>query len=267
MLAGALAALMLQAATATGQDDTGGDVELLERSPYSTVIRFMTESDFPPFNYLDEDGTLTGFNVDMARAICLELDVSCDVQAAPWEQLLPALERGETDAVIASISVTPETLAVADFSDRYYTTPARFAALKTSEDVDITPTSLEGRRIGVVEKTAHEAYLHDFFRDSIVVGYATQEAAREALMKGEVDVLFGDGFSLMFWLNGASSRLCCEFRGGPFADERYFGEGVGVAIRRGDTELKALVNKALRQIRANGRYEELFLRYFPIRVY
>ena len=71
----------------------------------------------------------------------------------------------------------------------------------------------------------------------------------------------------MFWLNGASSKACCEFRGGPFADDHFFGEGIGVAVRHGDSELKGLINKALKKVRESGRYEELFLRYFPLRIY
>lgn len=236
-------------------------------SPYSSVIRFLTDNDYPPFNYVDEEGTLTGFNIDMARAVCLELNVSCDIQTAGWDQLLPTLERGETDAVIASIAITPATRAEADFTDRYYTTPGRFVTRKDSQDTDITPTGIEGRRVGVVTRTAHEAYLQTYFRDSIITGYETPDEARDALLKGDVDLLFGDGFSLMFWLNGASSKACCEFRGGPFADDHFFGEGIGVAVRHGDSELKGLINKALKKVRESGRYEELFLRYFPLRIY
>ena len=91
------------------------------------AIRFLTDSDYPPFNYFDEDNVLTGFNVDMARAICLELAAACDIQVRPWPELLPALRRGEADAVIASHAVSASALKAVDFTDRYYHTPARFA--------------------------------------------------------------------------------------------------------------------------------------------
>ena len=95
--------------------------ETVERdAPRRVAIRFLTDSDFPPFNYFDEDNVLTGFNVDVARAICLELAAACDIQVRPWAALLPALASGEAEAVIASHSVTPNTLKVADFTDRYY---------------------------------------------------------------------------------------------------------------------------------------------------
>ena len=91
------------------------------------VVRFLTESDFPPFNFYDEDGVLVGLNVDVARAICLELNTACDIKVRPWGELLLALKRGEADAVIASHAVTPQTLAEVDFTDRYFHMPGRFA--------------------------------------------------------------------------------------------------------------------------------------------
>lgn len=232
-----------------------------------TVLRFLTDSDYPPFNYLDEEGTLTGFNVDVARSICLELEVTCDIQVGEWQTLLPQLGRGETDAVIASLAATSAALADADFTEGYYATPARFAVRKTWEETDVTPETLESQRIAVVAGTAHEAYLQLYFRDSVIVPFPSPEVAREALVKSEVDALFGDAFSLMFWLSGTSSDGCCEFRGGPFSDERYFGGGVGIAVRKGDGELRLQLDKAIARLRKSGRLEELYLRYFPLKAY
>jgi polar amino acid transport system substrate-binding protein len=231
------------------------------------VLRFLTDNDYPPFNYLDEEGTLTGFNVDVARALCLELDVTCDLKTGAWDDLLPALGRGETDAVIASLAITPESLADADFTERYYAMPARFVARKDAPRREMTPEGLEGRKIAVVAGSAHEAYLAAFFRDSLVVAYDSDIAARDALAKGEVDALFGDGFALAFWTNGTTSAGCCELQGGPFADERFFGDGVGIAVRKHDYELRQQLDRAIAKLRTSGRLEELFLRYFPVQAY
>lgn len=242
--------------------------ETVERdAPRRVAIRFLTDSDFPPFNYFDEDNTLTGFNVDVARAICLELDAACDIQVRPWAALLPALAKGEAEAVIASHSVTPKTLKVADFTDRYYFTPARFAGKRAMAKLDATPEGLEGLRIAVAKGTAHEAYLRAFFRDSSIRVFETVELARDALIVGAADLLFDDGISLAFWLNGTASRACCEFKGGPFAEPKYFGDGIGIAVKRDDAQLKAMINSALKRMRESGRYEELLLRYFPLRVF
>ena len=242
--------------------------ETVEReAPRRVAIRFLTDSDFPPFNYFDEDNTLTGFNVDVARAICLELDAACDIQVRPWAALLPALAKGEAEAVIASHSVTPKTLKVADFTDRYYFTPARFAGKRAMAKLDATPEGLEGMRVAVAKGTAHEAYLRAFFRDSSIRVFETVELARDALIVGAADLLFDDGISLAFWLNGTASRACCEFKGGPFAEPKYFGDGIGIAVKRDDVQLKAMINSALKRMRESGRYEELLLRYFPLRVF
>lgn len=236
-------------------------------APARTIIRFLTDSDYPPFDYVDEEGTLTGFNIDVARALCLELEVACDIQTRDWSGLLPALARGEADAVIASIAINPRTLRDADFTDRYYATPARFVTRKDAEPIEISPEGLESRRIAVVKGTAHEAYAQAFFRDSQIVSFETHEAAREALVGSSVDVLFGDGVGLMLWITGTLANGCCEFRGGPYYDDRYFGDGVGIAVRKGDETLRSQLNRAIAKLRAGGRFEELLLRYFPLKVF
>lgn len=231
---------------------------------YRTIIRFVTDSDYPPFNYLDDEGTLTGFNVDVARAICLELDVSCDVQSRDWKDLVPALKRGDTDAVIASLAITPRALADVDFTDRYFFSPARFATRKNHlPKLEATPVGLEAKRVGVLKGSVHEAYLKAFFRDSIPQAFASPELAYDALQANKLDLIFADGTHLAFWLSGTNSKGCCELRGGPFFDPNYFGDGVGVAIRKGDLELKKLVNTAIRKMRENGQYQEILKRHFP----
>lgn len=247
--------------------DAAGDGDAEEREPRRVAIRFLTESDFPPFNYFDEENVLTGFNVDIARAVCLELSAACDIQVRPWADLLPALQKGETDALIASHTTSPNLLKVLEFSAPYYFTPGRFVARRGFSEPDVTPEGLEGRRIAVAKQTAHEAYLRAFFRDSSIRTYETVELARDALVTGAVDLLFDDGISLAFWLNGTASKACCEFRGGPFMEPKYFGDGVGIAFRRGDAQLKAMIDGALQRLRQSGRYEELLLRYFPLRVF
>ncbi|MBO0766076.1 MAG: transporter substrate-binding domain-containing protein [Hyphomicrobiaceae bacterium] len=250
-------------AQAPAEQSAPGDREPARR----VVIRFVTESDFPPFNYFDEDDVLTGFNVDIARAVCLEVGAACDIQVRPWADLLPALKKGEADAVIASHAPSPNLLKLIDFSEPYYFTPGRFAARRELAHVELTPEGLEGRKVAVAKRTAHEAYLRTFFRDSSIRTYETVELARDALITGAVDFLFDDGVSLAFWLNGTASKGCCEFRGGPFAEAKFFGDGIGIAVNRGDTQLKGMIDGALRRLRQTGRYEELLLRYFPQRVF
>ena len=227
-------------------------------------LSFVTDSDYPPFHYFDEVGALTGFNVDLAKSICEALQVQCDVKAVDWEELFPSLDKGEADAAIASIRISAESLEKVDFTSRYYATPARFAARKESELKDIRPEALEGKKIGVAKGTGHEAYLKMFFPDAAIATFDTADDAQKALKSGAIDLVFGDGIGLTFWINGVTSDGCCEFRGGPYLDTKYFGEGVGIAVKKGNRKLVEILNYALEQVHASGRYDELFLRYFPM---
>jgi len=231
------------------------------------VIRFLTDSDFPPFNFYDEDGVLVGFNIDLARAICLELGTSCDIKARPWEELFTDLKKGEADAVIAAHKVTVSALKDVDFTDRYFHTPGRFAGRKDEPQVEMSPSGLDGKRIAVARGTAHEAFLKAFFRDSPLAIYENADLAREALAAGKADFIFDDGISLAFWLNGTLSRQCCEMRGGPYLEPKFFGDGIAIAVPKTDPGIRLLLNKALDRVRASGRFEELVQRYFPVRIY
>jgi polar amino acid transport system substrate-binding protein len=229
-----------------------------------TVIRFMTEVDYPPFNYAGADGNPAGFNVDLARLICEELKVQCTVQMRRFDTLLTSLAENRGDAAMASIAVTPDMRRLADFSDPYYRTPARFVTRRDSPINDVRPERLEGKEIAVVVGTAHEAFLKSLFTEADLRSYPNADLAREALRRGDVDLLFGDGISLAFWLNGTDSQNCCAFRGGPFVESRYFGEGIGIAVKRGNDTLRQALNWALFRLWERGRFSDLWLRYFPI---
>jgi polar amino acid transport system substrate-binding protein len=228
------------------------------------VIRFLTETDYPPFNYTGPDGVPTGFNVELARSICDEIKVACTIQMRRFDTLLDALAKNQGDAVIASFAETPQIRQKVDFSDPYYRTPARFVARRDLDITQIKPRTLEGRRVAVIAGTAHEAYMKSLFTEAELHSYPNAEAARAALKKGEVDLLFGDGISLAFWLNGTDSAGCCEFRGGPYLESRYFGAGVGIAVRSGNDLLRRAFNWALFQLWEKGRFTDLWLRYFPV---
>jgi len=129
---------------------------------------------------------------------------------------------------------------------------------------DVLPERLEGKKIAVISGTAHEAYLNAMFTEAEVRPYPNAEAARDALRHKDVDLLFGDGIALAFWLNGTDSEGCCAFRGGPFLESRFFGEGVGIAVKRGNDLLRLALNWALFQLWEKGSFTDLWLRYFPL---
>jgi polar amino acid transport system substrate-binding protein len=271
----ALAAASLLVATAKAQDrgvatpsfwDPGLQLERPDLSGLR-AIRFLTDDDYPPLNFALADGSLAGFNVEIARAVCEELQVGCTIQARRWDTIVDSLLEGKGDAIIASVAASPATREKIDFTQPYYRTPARFVARKESELRDATPATLAGVTIGVVAGSAHKAFLDAFFPRIVEKTYPDTAALYEALRARSVDAIFGDGLSLALWLNGAASDNCCLFKGGPYTESRFFGEGVGIALRKEDATLRRALDWALARLAARGTYAELYLKHFPIGFY
>ena len=251
--------------TAFAQDDANGN--FIEDPTQRTFIRFLTTDDFPPFNTVDEENTLTGFNVDLARLICQDLSIACDIKAIAWNNLLPALKANNADVIIAAHRVTAALSRDFSFSKRYFYTPARFAVRRNAPEFATTPTGLDGRSVAVVRGSAHAAYLVAFFHNTNVIQFSTPELARQALQTGRADAVFDDGISLIFWANGTVSRACCVLRGGPYFEPRYFGDGIAMVVRKGDRQMKRLLDQSIDRLQANGRFREIVEKFFPIRVY
>lgn len=238
----------------------------LEKPDLSSVkrIRFLTEDDYPPFNFLLVSGEVAGFNVDLARAICAELEAVCTIQRRSWELLVPSLDDNSGDAVIASLAINAETRKQTDFSAPYFLTPGRFVMLTDTTLKSATPEAIGDRRISVVAGSRHEAFLKTHYPQATLVPFETQALARNALKNGKVAAHFGDAVSLSFWLNGAEAGACCAFKDGPFTDPRFFGDGVGIAVKKGNTALRRALDYALARLDRRGAFGELYFKYFPV---
>ncbi len=230
-------------------------------------IRFLTDDELPPFGFPGPDGRPTGFNVDLARAICEELKVPCTIQARRLDLLTEGLDRNAGDAVIGSLAITPDLRRRFEISDRFLDTPARFVMRKDTRLIEATPEALAGRSIAVVQGSAHEAYAATFYPTSSLRRFPDIAAARKALLDRDVDVLFADGISSGFWITGESSADCCRFLGGAFTENRYFGEGLAIVMRRGNEPLRRAINHALQRLWEKGIYADLVLKAFPGGVY
>ena len=117
------------------------------------------------------------------------------------------------------------------------------------------------------ERIANEAYLRTFFAETAIKSFPDVQAALDAVKKGETELIFADGIVIAFWLNGSGSENCCAFRGGPFTESRYFGEGVGIAVKKGNETLVRALNHALYRLWERGIFTDLYLRYFPVGFY
>ncbi len=227
-------------------------------------IRFLTTADFPPFNYRDADGQLIGFNIDLARSICEELEIACTIQAWPWDQAARALADNQGDALIAGLAITPENGMRFDFSSIYLALPGRFVVpLALSESFE--PQVLAGRRVGVRRGSSHAEFIRRYLPEAEPVEYESEPAALDALEAGEIDGWFGDALRASFWLN--EHLTCCDFAGEPYFRPDLFGEGFAVALPAGHDLVRQAIDYALVRLKRNGIYDEIYLRWFPVSFY
>lgn len=228
-------------------------------------IRFLTTADFPPFNYRDADGQLIGFNVDLARALCEELEVACTIQAWPWEQVSRALADNQGDALIAGLAITPENGEAFDFSSIYLALPARFVT-RVADARGFDPlASLAGKRVAVRSGSTHAEFLRRYLANVEPVEFDAEPDGLEALEAGNVDAWFGDAMRASFWLN--DNIGCCDFAGEPYFRPDLFGEGFAVAVPAGHDSVRQAIDYGLVRLKRAGIYDEIYLRWFPVSFY
>jgi len=240
-------------------------------SPEPLRLVVLTEGDYPPFNF-QKNGELSGFDVELAGALCERLAAECRFERRPWNDLVPALKRGEGHAVMASmlIPVAGRESPAADreviFTDSYYSTPGRFAARRGDAPPAATASGLAGRRIGVQAGSVHQAYALARFATADLVPFKRIEEAEDALARGKVDLIFADRNALLRWIADTGSA-CCGLVGPDYADPAYFGEGAGIVLRAEDTKLRDSMNAALAALVADGTYARISARYFSASIY
>ncbi|SFT79114.1 ABC transporter substrate-binding protein [Mesorhizobium sp. YR577] len=230
------------------------------------TIKIGTEGAYPPFNNLTADGKLEGFDIDIANALCEEMKAKCEFVTQDWDGIIPALQAGKFDAIIASMSITPERLEKVDFSEKYYNTPSAIAVPKDSELKGVTKEDLAGKTIGVQGSTTHFNYAEKTFTDSEVKAYPTAQEYQLDIANGRLDAVEDDIVVLSQWLDSADGA-CCKLLGQPSPQPvEIFGPGAGIAVRKGDA-LAAEFSAAIKAIRANGKYKEINDKYFKFDVY
>ena len=229
-------------------------------------IQFLATDGYPPFVFRDPQGRLTGFNVDLARALCQELGSSCALRIKDFDVLLPALEEDEGDAIISGLSKSLPATRRLNFTEDYLKLPARFIVRSLSGS-DFDEQNLKDKRIAVEAGSRFEAFASRFWPEAEILIFETATEARDAVKSETADAHFGDGLSLSFWLPSVAAAGCCRFTGGPWLEAGYFDQGMAIATRSDDPERAAALNYALRQLYQKGIYQELYLRYFPLSFY
>ncbi|RAI00776.1 amino acid ABC transporter [Acuticoccus sediminis] len=229
-------------------------------------LKIGTEGAYPPFNYYDSDRNLIGFDVDIAKALCEEMNAECTFVAQDWDGIIPALRAGKFDAIIASMSITPERDEVVDFTNKYYNTPPAIAVPKDSDLTEATPEALADVIMGAQSSTTHANYAAKYFPDTELRRYGTPEEYKLDLASGRIDAAIDDVVVLSDWLKSEDGD-CCKILATLTPDPEINGQGAGIAVREGETELVDKFNKAITAIRENGKYAEIQAKYFDFDVY
>ncbi len=231
-------------------------------------VRMGTEGAYPPFNVIDKDGKLQGFDIDIGNAICKAANFECTWVTQDWDGIIPGLLAEKYDTIIASMSITEERKKKVDFTNKYYTTPARFVTAAKNAGIKISKETLKGKVIGVQSSTIHENFVRDNFGDvAKIKSYDKQSQANLDLKAGRVDYVLADAVALLDGFLNTPGGKGYQFVGPNYTDKKWFGDGAGIAIRKGEDKLREAMNAAIDKIRSDGTYAKINAKYFDFDVY
>ncbi|MBM7342389.1 arginine transport system substrate-binding protein [Pantoea coffeiphila] len=220
------------------------------------TIRFATEASYPPFEFVDADNKIQGFDVDLANALCREIGAECTFSNQAFDSLIPSLKFRRFDAVMAGMDITPEREKQVLFTNAYYDNSALFVVQKGKvASID----ALKGKRVGVQNGTTHQKYLSEKQADIQLVPYDSYQNAILDLKNGRIDAVFGDTAVVNEWLKQNPNLAAL---GEKVTDKSYFGTGLGIAVRQGNTELQGKFNAALDKVKADGTYKTIYSKWF-----
>lgn len=219
-------------------------------------IKFAMEATYAPFEYVDENNQIQGFDVDLANALCDVIDAKCSFHNQPFDSLIPALKFRRYDAAISGIDITEQRLQVVNFTDAYYDNAAAFVSVKGKV---ADQAALKGKRVGVQNGSTHQSYLTEQMDGVTAVPYASYQDAFLDMQNGRIDAVFGDTAVVAEWFKKNNNLT---YVGNQVTNAKYFGNGFGIATNKNDQELLDKLNAALKTVKANGQYQQIFDKYF-----
>jgi polar amino acid transport system substrate-binding protein len=225
------------------------------------VIRVAIEGAYPPFNFIDPNNELQGFEVDLLKSLCEAMQAQCELVQHEWDGLVRGLLDREYDAVMSSVEITERRGKRIAFSDPYYRIPAIFIGSKETAPGEISPAALAGKTIGTTDRSDHETYLREFYRDSQIEVYAKPDEANLDLLVGRLDAVFGDKRLLTRFL-ASREGSCCHILGDTPKDPAYRHQSYGIGLRKEDAALRERFNRAIAEVQANGTYDRIRAKYF-----
>ncbi|MEX0445306.1 arginine ABC transporter substrate-binding protein [Xenorhabdus sp. SGI246] len=220
------------------------------------TLHFATEATYPPFEFIDENNKIQGFDVDLANAICKKIHVECTFTNQAFDSLIPSLKFRRVDVLMAGIDITPDRQKQVDFTDTYYDNSAIFVTIKGKYS---QLTELKGKQVGTQNGTTHQKYLMEQHKALKSVPYDSYQNAILDLKNGRIDALFGDTAVVNVWLKKNKELGTI---GEKVTDKNYFGTGLGIAVRKGNTVLLNKLNQALAEIKQDGTYDTIYKKWF-----
>jgi polar amino acid transport system substrate-binding protein/arginine/ornithine transport system substrate-binding protein len=218
------------------------------------------EGAYPPFSETAADGSVVGFDIDIANALCAEMGNTCTMVKTDWDGIIPALVEGKCDAIIASMTITEERKQIIDFSGKYYNTEAAFVGKEGA-----TVESL--KKVGVQRGTTHQNFMEGEFPDVELVLYGTQDEVYLDLVAGRIDASMADSLAQLEGFLKTDAGQGFAFVGEGYSDPKYHGPGAGIGVRQEDVALRDGFTAAIAAIRASGQYDEIQKKYFDIDIW
>jgi len=254
---------------------------LISSTALADKIKIGTEGAYPPWNAKDESGKLIGFEVELANFLCIYMEADCTIVEQDWDGMIPGLVMRKYDAIMAGMSITGERMKTINFSQGYADEVASLAVMKGSslEGMD-TPkainlstsggdvkkalktltAALAGKTIGVQTATIHQNFLESGDVGSVKIKtYKTQDEVNLDLAAGRIDAALAAAVAFTDYAEKSGKPVVLV---GPTFSGGAFGNGVGVGIRKDDTDLLKRFNKAIDVARKNGKISELAIKWF-----
>lgn len=230
-------------------------------------LKVAIDPTYEPFTYKTADGKPTGFDVDIANAICAEMKRNCVFVEQVWDSMIPGLQARKYDVVISSLSITDERKRVIDFSDRYYKTPSAIVVKKGTAYAN--PASLKGKRIGVLKGSTQEKWAMGELKPAgvTVVPYEAQDQVYLDIKAGRLDGTVADKVEVHGGFLRKPEGKDYGYVGPDQYETKYYGDGIGIGMRKGQQDLKDQINKAIKTIRSNGTYNTIAKKYFDFDPY
>ncbi|MFZ4284936.1 lysine/arginine/ornithine ABC transporter substrate-binding protein [Variovorax sp. HJSM1_2] len=230
-------------------------------------LKVAIDPTYEPFTFKTADGKPAGFDVDIASALCEQIKRKCVFVEQVWDSMIPGLQAKKYDVIISSMSITEDRLRAVDFTDKYYKTPSKIVVRNDIKYTDAA--SLKGKKIGVLKGSTQEKYANGELKPAgvIVTPYEAQDQVYLDIKSGRLDGTVADIVEVNGGFLSKPEGKDYSAVGEPLLIPKYFGAGVGVAMRKGDAALKGELNAAIKAIRDNGTYKKLNDKYFKFDVY